>query len=130
MQQGYWRAVIVRVLLASKAAAIGSAVSVLAVEGVSSGAVPVTAAAAALVTLLVCLVFGIPEARQQQQDDRDRDDRDAGICDGPHARRQPPTADGEEVLGWVLFADVDLTDPGAIAHRRWEWLILFGVLDA
>jgi hypothetical protein len=58
-----------------------------------------------------------------------RHELDGGICDGPDARRQPATADGVEVVGWVLFADVDLTDPRAIAYRRWEWLTLFGGHD-
>jgi len=58
-----------------------------------------------------------------------RDDLDGGICDGPGARRLPPLRTEEEVLGFVLFADIDWTDQEAIDYRRAEWEALFGGID-
>jgi hypothetical protein len=58
-----------------------------------------------------------------------RDDLDAGICDGPDAPRLPPLRMDAEVLGFVLFADIDWDDPEAVAYRRAEWEALFGDVD-
>jgi len=58
-----------------------------------------------------------------------RDDLDGSICDGPDAERLPPLRTEAEVLGFVLFADIDWDDPEAVDYRKAEWEALFGGID-
>lgn len=52
------------------------------------------------------------------------DDELDGICGFPTGDRLPPT-EGDWVIGYVLFADVDRTDPVAVEWRAREWRTLF-----
>lgn len=57
--------------------------------------------------------------------DRDLDDLD-GICGFTDGERLRPTRDGDEVLGLVLFGDIDWTNRAAVEERKSEWRLLFG----
>jgi hypothetical protein len=54
----------------------------------------------------------------------DDDDFLDGICDLA-APMAAPTEDGTQTIALVLFADIDFTDPRAVAERRVDWEILF-----